>query len=351
VIMSRIVNIGKISIGGGNPVAIQSMTNTDTRDVESTLRQIEALYNAGCELVRVSVPDFDSLNSFSDIVKRSPVPLIADIHYDYRLAIGAIKKGASKVRINPGNIGQSWKIKEIVSVAKAYRTPIRVGANSGSIKESFKGYDNKAIALAESALEETRILESMGFYDIVISAKSSSVKETIEANRYISSRVDYPLHIGVTEAGVFETAVVKSSIGIGTLLLEGIGDTIRVSIAGDPLIEVKIAKKLLKALDLKEGVEVIACPTCARTEIDVESLAHNVETWLEDINTNLTIAVMGCVVNGIGEGKDADIGIAGTTTGAVIFAKGRIVERVRKADLKEKLMKWVKEYSSKNKRA
>ncbi|OAA30978.1 4-hydroxy-3-methylbut-2-en-1-yl diphosphate synthase [Kosmotoga arenicorallina S304] len=346
--MSRIVKIGKISIGGGNPIAIQSMTNTDTRDTKATLEQINALYRAGCDLVRVSIPDFESLDAFAAIVKCSPVPLIADIHYDYRLAIGAIEKGASKVRINPGNIGQSWKVREIVSAAKDYGIPIRVGANSGSIKESFKAYETKAIALAESALEETHILESLGFYDIVISAKSSSVIETIEANKYISSKVDYPLHIGVTEAGIFETAVVKSSVGIGTLLLEGIGDTIRVSIAGDPLTEVRIAKKLLKSLNLREGVEVIACPTCARTEIDVESLAYDVENWLEGLDKNLTVAVMGCVVNGIGEGKDADIGIAGTASGAVIFTKGEIVKRVKKDILKRDFLKLVKEYLRKN---
>ncbi|AKI97294.1 flavodoxin-dependent (E)-4-hydroxy-3-methylbut-2-enyl-diphosphate synthase [Kosmotoga pacifica] len=345
--MSRMVRIGDVIIGGGNPIAIQSMTNTDTRNIKDTVKQIAALHKAGCDLVRVSIPDTESLDAFAEIVKNSCVPLIADIHFDYRLAIGAIKNGASKVRINPGNIGQLWKVREIAKAAKDYGIPIRVGANSGSIREAFKNYDNRAVALAESALEEVRILESMEFYDIVISAKSSSVRETIEANKYISSKVDYPLHIGVTEAGILESAVIKSSIGIGTLLLEGIGDTIRVSIAGDPLMEVRIARKLLKTIGLRKGVEVIACPTCMRTEIDVETLAQEVENWFGDINQDLTIAVMGCVVNGIGEGKDADVGIAGTSVGAVIFSEGEIVEKVEKDHLKERLFERVKQYLNK----
>lgn len=333
--MSRIIKIGNVEIGGNNPIVIQSMTNTKTADVNATISQIRALSSAGCGIVRVSVPDFESIKSLKEIVKNVKIPIVADIHFDYRLAIESIKAGASKIRINPGNIGADWKVREVVRVAKEYGVPIRVGANSGSIK---KGYTHlqKAEALAESALEEVRILESMGFDRIVISAKSSSVMETIEANVYIHSKVDYPLHIGVTEAGVGESAIVKSSIGIGALLIRGIGDTIRVSMAGDPIKEVLIAREILKSLGMLKGPQVIACPTCARTEIEVEVLAKEVTEWLEGIDEELTVAVMGCVVNGIGEGKHADIGVTGTKDQAVIFIKGKIVEQVEKGKLKER---------------
>lgn len=333
--MSKAIKIGNVEIGGNNPVAIQSMTNTSTTDVAATVSQINALASAGCKIVRVSVPDFESAKGLKELVKRVKVPIVADVHFDYRLAIESIKAGASKIRINPGNIGSDWKIREVVRAAKDYDVPIRVGANSGSIKKDYT-HLQKAEALAESALEEVRILEFMEFDKIVISAKSSSVAETIDANVYIHSMVDYPLHIGVTEAGVGESAIVKSSIGIGVLLLKGIGDTIRVSIAGDPIKEVHVAREILKSIGILKGPQVIACPTCARTEIDVENLAKEVTEWLAGIDEDLTVAVMGCVVNGIGEGKEADIGVTGTKDQAVIFMKGKIVEQVEKKKLKER---------------
>lgn len=333
--MSRVVKIGNVEIGGGNPISIQSMTNTKTKDIRGTLKQIAELEKAGCEIVRLSVPDTDSLEALPSILKEVSLPLVADIHFDYKLAIGSIKAGISKIRLNPGNIGDNWKIEEVVRVAKDFKTPIRVGANSGSIKKQFQDYP-KEIALGESALEEVRILEKLGFEDIVISVKSSSVRETVLANEYVHERVDYPLHLGVTEAGIGNLAITKSAIGIGSLLLKGIGDTIRVSIAGDPVNEVIAARDILKSLDLLEAPDIVACPTCARTEIAVENLAEKVTSWLDGDDKKIKVAIMGCVVNGIGEGKDADIGIAGTRNGGVIFVKGKIIDRVENAELEKR---------------
>lgn len=333
--MSRIVKIGNIEIGGGNPVAIQSMTNTKTKDIQRTLKQIGELEKAGCQIVRLSVPDNDSLEALPAILKGVSIPLVADIHFDYKLAIGSIKAGISKIRLNPGNIGDNWKVEEVVRAAKDFKIPIRVGANSGSIKKQFQDYP-KEIALGESALEEVRILEKLGFEDIVISVKSSSVKETVLANKYVHERTDYPLHIGVTEAGIGNTALTKSAIGIGALLLENIGDTIRVSIAGDPVNEVIAARDILKSLELFDAPDIVACPTCARTEIAVEDLAKKVTFWLDGVNEKIKVAIMGCVVNGIGEGKDADIGIAGTRNGGVIFVKGNIIDRVENKELEKR---------------
>lgn len=339
--MSGVVRVGDVLIGGGNPITVQSMTNTKTSDVNKTVEQIKRLEDAGCDLVRVSVPDFESASVLKEITSLSRIPVIADIHFDYKLAVESIKNGAAKVRINPGNIGQDWKVKETVKIAKEYGVPIRVGANSGSLDKRFSSYE-KPIALAESALAQVKILESAGFEDIVISLKSSSVIETIEANKYLYNKTDHPLHLGVTEAGFGLDSTVKSSIGIGTLLLNKIGDTIRVSMSGDPVQEIEVGLSILRSLKLRRGVDVISCPTCARTEIDVEALARKVNSWVGNTDADLSVAVMGCVVNGIGEGTEADIGIAGTASGGVIFVKGEIVEKVERTDLEVRFRHWFK---------
>ncbi len=336
--MIREVEIGSVRLGAENPVAIQSMTNTKTTDVEATVLQIEALRLAGCDLVRIAVPDLDSARALGEITTRSLIPVIADIHFDHRLAIESIRCGASKIRINPGNIGNDNKVEEIVRAAKERSVAIRVGSNSGSIKPGYLDNYDRATALAESVLEEVRLLERLGFEQIVVSAKSSSVLENYACNSYIRQRVDYPIHLGITEAGIGTAAIVKSSAGIGALLLEGIGETIRVSITGDPLQEVRIAKLLLIATGRLFGPELISCPTCGRTEIDVEALAGSVKEWLDEDfpNTQISVAVMGCAVNGVGEGKHANIGIAGTRKGAVIFIKGKIVETVERSRIRER---------------
>ncbi|GAB6190060.1 flavodoxin-dependent (E)-4-hydroxy-3-methylbut-2-enyl-diphosphate synthase [Marinitoga arctica] len=336
------VFVKNIPIGGNNPIIIQSMTNTDTLDIENTLKQIIRLANAGAEIVRVSVRTLDDIPSFKKICETSPVPIVADIHFDYKIAIEAIKVGAAKVRINPGNIGALWKVKEVVKVAKDYNIPIRVGANSGSIKKEYENSNMPRYqALAESALEEVKIMEDLEFNNIVISIKSTNAKENFLSNKYISEKVPYPLHIGITEAGIYEDALVLSSAGLGALLLNNIGDTIRISIAGDPIKEVLVAKKLLTLLEFKKGTRVIACPTCARTEINVEELATKVKNWTKDIDKDLNIAVMGCVVNGPGEAKHADIGIAGTKTGGAIFINGKIAETVSNEKLESTFKKYI----------
>ncbi|PZC52226.1 MULTISPECIES: flavodoxin-dependent (E)-4-hydroxy-3-methylbut-2-enyl-diphosphate synthase [unclassified Mesotoga] len=343
--MSKAVEVGSVLIGGGNPITVQSMTNTKTSDISATIDQIQKLTQAGCDLVRVSVPDLESAEALKEISSLSRIPVIADIHFDHRLAIESIRNGAAKVRINPGNIGAEWKVIETVRVAREYGVPIRVGANSGSLDRNFSSYD-RPIALAESALAQVRILESVGFEDILISLKSSSVSETVSANEYLFEKTNYPLHLGVTEAGFGLDSTVKSSIGIGTLLLKGIGDTIRVSMSGDPVQEVEVGLSILKSLGLRRGVDVISCPTCARTEIDVEALARKIKNWVGSIDADLSVAVMGCVVNGIGEGSEADIGIAGTTSGGVIFVKGEIVEEVKREDLEVRFRHWFDELLS-----
>lgn len=341
--MSRVVKVGKVFIGKGYPVSIQSMTNTKTSDVDATVKQIKELVVAGCEIVRVAVPDLESARSIRKIKQLLDfdVPIVADVHYDHRLAIEAIKSGADKVRINPGNIGQDWKVKELVEVAKERSIPIRVGANSGSLRKDFEQKYDRITALAESALYEVRLLERLGFFDIVISVKSTDVLETIKANEYVASKVEYPLHIGLTEAGVGETAIVKSSIAIGHLLLEGIGNTVRVSIAGDPIKEVIVARRILASLGLRKAGQVIACPTCGRCEIDVEKIAKTIEPLVE--KTDLTVAVMGCIVNGVGEGRHADIGVAGTRQKAVLFESGKILKTIAPDTIVEELIKLIEQ--------
>lgn len=320
-------NIRNIPIGGGSPVTIQSMTNTDTRDAVRTAEQILALENAGCEIVRFSVYDEACAEAIPYIKAHTHVPLVADIHFDHRLAIAAIEKGIDKVRINPGNIGSEQKVRELVSAAKDRGIPIRIGVNGGSLeKDILQKYGVTAEGMLESALRHALILEKCGFYDIVISLKASTVKKTIEANRLAHEKTPYPLHLGVTEAGMDEDAVVKSSVGIGALLADGIGDTIRVSLTGDPVREVIAAKRILKAVGLRsEGVEVVSCPTCGRTRVDLPSIVKKVRDSLPETERSLRIAVMGCAVNGPGEAREADLGIAFGSVNAVVFRKGELV--------------------------
>lgn len=339
---TRKVKVGSCYIGGDSPVTIQSMTNTDTRDVNATLTQINALYEAGCEIIRCAVPDMKAAEALKEICERSPMPVVADIHFDYKLALAAIENGVSALRINPGNIGSVEKVKAVVEVAKAKNIPIRIGVNSGSLEKEILERDGYPTAkgLVESALKHVRILEELEFYDIVISIKSSDVTMMIDAYRLMSESCNYPLHLGVTESGTPFRGTIKSSIGLGTLLAEGIGDTIRVSLTSDPIEEIKVAKEILKALNLrKSGLQFVSCPTCGRTQINLIKIAEEVEKRLENINKNIKVAVMGCAVNGPGEAREADIGIAGGRGEGLIFKKGIIVRKVKEEDLIEELMK------------
>ena len=343
--MTKTVQVGPLRLGGGHPVLVQSMTNTDTRDVPATLAQIRALAAAGCDLVRVSVYDEACAKAVRDLVDGSPVPLVADIHFDYKLALAAMENGIAKMRINPGNIGGADRVRMVADCAKRHHIPIRVGVNSGSVeKELLQKYGGPTPeALTESALGHARLLEEAGFSDIVLSMKSSDVRTTVDAYRLAHRRCDYPLHVGVTEAGLPGQGTVKSAIGIGSLLLDGIGDTIRVSLSGDPVPEAAAGWDILRALNLRtRGVQLIACPTCGRTGIPVAEIGARVERELSDVTVPLKVAVMGCVVNGIGEGKEADVGIAGGGNGAgVLFRKGREPEKVQ-GDLAEILIRAVR---------
>ena len=338
--MTKEVQVGNLKLGNGNPVLVQSMTNTDTRDTEATLRQIRALADAGCDIVRVSVYDEACAEAVKTLVDGSPVPLVADIHFDHRLAIRAAENGIAKLRINPGNIGGEAHVRELADCARAHHIPIRIGVNSGSAeKELLEKYGGPtAECLTESALNHARMLEKAGFDDIVLSMKSSDVKLTIAAYRLAHERCGYPLHVGVTEAGLPGQGTVKSAIGIGALLADGIGDTIRVSLSGDPVPEAKAAWDILRALDLRvRGVQLIACPTCGRTCIPVAEIGKRVEEELADVTVPLKVAVMGCVVNGLGEGREADVGIAGGKSGGVLFVKGEEPRKVE-GDLAEQLI-------------
>lgn len=340
--ITRIVKVGGIEIGGEAPVVIQSMTNTDTRNVEKTLEQIDKLVKAGCQIIRCAVPDMEACDALKGITERSPVPIVADIHFDYRLALKAIDNGVAKLRINPGNIGNYERVKAVVEKAKEKNIPIRIGVNSGSLEKDILERDGKPTAkgLVESALRHVKILEDLNFYDIVISIKSSNVPMMIESYRLMSEKCNYPLHLGVTESGTVFKGTIKSSIGIGTLLAEGIGNTIRVSLTSDPIEEIKVAKEILKALDYtKEGIEFVSCPTCGRTEINLIKIAEEVEERLKDTNKNIKVAVMGCVVNGPGEAREADIGIAGGRGVGIIFKKGQIVKKVKEEELVDELIK------------
>lgn len=339
---TRKLRVGKVFVGGDSEITIQSMTNTDTRDAEKTLKQIRMLYNAGCQIIRCAVPDIKAAESLKEITKNSPIPVVADIHFDYRLALKAIENGVDALRINPGNIGSEERVRLVAEAAKAKNIPIRIGVNSGSLEKDILERDGKVTAegLVESALRHVRILEKLDFYDIVISIKSSDVKMMIEAYRLISEKCDYPLHLGVTESGTKERGTIKSSVGIGTLLAEGIGDTLRVSLTSDPIEEIKVAKEILRSLGLRKGgVEFVSCPTCGRTEIDLIGIANAVEKKLETINKDIKVAVMGCVVNGPGEAREADIGIAGGKGEGIIFKKGKVIKKVKEEELITELMK------------
>ena len=323
--------IGNVGVGSAYPVSIQSMTNTDTRDAQATLTQIRQLAEAGCQLVRVAVPDEEAAEALKIICAESPVPVIADIHFNHRLALLAMEYGISSLRINPGNIGSEQKVREVVSKAKALQVPIRIGVNAGSLeKDLLEQYGHPtAEALVESAMRHVRILEDLNFEEIKISLKASDVPLMIAAYRLIAEKVPYPLHLGVTEAGNAKYGTVKSAIGIGTLLAEGIGDTIRVSLTGNPLQEIPVAKQILRSLDLyPKGVELISCPTCGRTRIGLEQLVDQVDQLVSRIDKPLKLAVMGCVVNGPGEAREADLGIAGGKGEGLIFRKGEIIKKV-----------------------
>ena len=340
--MTRQINVGGVTIGGGAPVVIQSMLNTKTTDVAGSLAQINQLKMAGCQIARLAVPNMEAARGFAEICKESPLPLVADIHFDYKLAIAAAEGGASKIRINPGNIGGEDRVQAVVEVCKDKKIPIRIGVNGGSLdKKLLEKYGHPtADALVESAFEHLALLEKYGFYDTCVSMKSSTVPTMVEAARKFRTRCDYPIHIGVTETGPVKQGLIKSAMGIGALLLEGIGDTIRVSLTDDPVEEVYDAKDILKAAGLrKEGVNIVSCPTCGRTRIDLIGLVNQVDEALKDCQKPITVAVMGCVVNGPGEAREADIGIAGGDGWGMIFEKGEQVEKLPYDELLPALLK------------
>lgn len=340
--MTRQIHIGKVAIGGGAPISVQSMCNTKTTDTAATVAQIKALTAAGCDIVRLAVPDMAAAKNLGNIIKEVSVPLVADIHFDYKLAIEAINQGISALRLNPGNIGGEEKVKKVVAAAQKNNIPIRIGVNAGSLDKKILAKYGKvtAAALVESALEHIRILERENFYDMKISLKAHDVPLTIAAYRLMSETVDYPLHLGITEAGTVNTGIIKSAVGIGALLAEGIGDTFRISLTGDPVVEVKVANEILKSLGLKEyGPTLVACPTCGRTSIDLPAIAEKVEKKLESITEPIDVAVMGCVVNGPGEARGADVGIAGGNGEGLIFRKGEILRKVAEENLVDELFK------------
>lgn len=345
---TKVIAIGDCRIGGGNPVAIQSMTNTKTEDVKATVGQILKLEEAGCEIIRCAVPTMEAAEALAQIKKQIHIPLVADIHFDYRLAIAAMENGADKIRINPGNIGPVDRVRAVVDVARERAVPIRVGVNSGSLeKEMIEKYGRvTAEGLVESALDKVRMIEGMGYDNLVISIKSSDVLMCIQAHEQIAARTDYPLHVGITESGSLLAGNIKSAVGLGTILYQGIGDTVRVSLTGDPVEEVRSAKLILKTLGLRKGgVTVVSCPTCGRTQIDLIGLAGQVERLVEDIDLDIKVAVMGCVVNGPGEAKEADIGIAGGRGEGLLIKKGEVIRKVPEegllSALKEELDKLV----------
>lgn len=339
---TKTVTIGNRVIGGGNPVLIQSMTNTKTEDAKATAAQANRLAAAGCDIIRCAVPTMEAAQRLSEIKKQISIPLVADIHFDYRLAIAAIEHGADKIRINPGNIGGRERLKAVVDAAKERNVPIRVGVNSGSLEkelvEKYRGVTAEGIV--ESALDKAGMIEQMGYDNLVISIKSSDVLMCVKAHELIAAKTDHPLHVGITEAGTLISGNIKSAVGLGLILHQGIGDTVRVSLTGDPLEEVKSAKLILKTLGLRTGgIEVVSCPTCGRTQIDLISLANQVENMVADIPLTLKVAVMGCVVNGPGEAKEADIGIAGGMGEGLIIKKGKVYKKVPEAQLLEELRK------------
>ncbi len=345
--VSRVISIGDQVIGGGNPILIQSMTNTKTENVQETVRQIQELERTGCEIIRCAVPTMEAAKAIAQIKRQISIPLVADIHFDSRLAIAAIENGADKIRINPGNIGGRERLQSVVTAAKERGIPIRVGVNSGSLEkhlvERYGGVT--AEGLAQSALDKVRMIEQMGYENLVISIKSSDVPMCVRAHELLAPRTDYPLHIGITESGTLLAGNIKSAVGLGILLHQGIGDTIRVSLTGDPVEEIRSARLILRTLGLRRtGIEVVSCPTCGRTQIDLIGLANQVEKMVEDIPLNLKVAVMGCAVNGPGEAKEADIGIAGGVCEGLLIKKGKIIRKLPEEELvsalREELLHW-----------
>jgi len=331
---TRLVKIGQVGVGGKSPLSVQTMTNTDTANVSATVKQIKTAERAGCDLVRVAVPDMKAAQAIGDIKEKISIPLIADIHYDYRLALECVRQGIDKLRINPGNIGSADRVKAVVSAAKKAGIPIRIGVNMGSLEKQFLSkFGRTPRAMVESALRHIRILEKHGFKDTIIAMKASDVERTVASYRMLAQKVDYPFHVGVTEAGTVFSGTIKSAMGIGSLLLDGIGDTIRVSLTGPVKEEVKVGFEILRALGLRQrGVTITSCPTCGRSTIDVEKLATTLEKKLQHIDKPIHLAVMGCVVNGPGEAAEADLGITGAKNKAVIFKKGKIFRQVKSQD-------------------
>ncbi len=338
---TRQIQLGSVAIGGGAPISVQSMTNTDTRDAAATLGQIRRLAEAGCEIVRCAVPDLEAARALAAIRRECPLPLVADIHFDYKLALTALASGVDGLRLNPGNIGERWKVEEVVRACAERKVPIRIGVNGGSLeKELLEKYGHPtAEAMAESALGHIRILEDLGYREIKVSLKASGIRRTVEAYRLLAHQVDYPLHIGITEAGTTWSGTVKSAVGLGVLLYEGLGDTLRVSLTGDPVEEVRVGWEILKSLELRErGPVFVSCPTCGRCQIDLIGVAEEVEARLHDLPKKITVAVMGCVVNGPGEAREADVGIAGGKGQGLLFRKGEVVRKVPQGDLADALV-------------
>lgn len=346
---TKVIRIGDTAIGGDYPIAIQSMCNTKTEDVASTVAQILALEEAGCDIIRVAVPTMAAAEAISDIKKQIHIPLVGDIHFDYRLALAAIEHGVDKIRINPGNIGSMERVKAVVDAAKAHRIPIRVGVNSGSLeKDIVEKYGHvTAEGIVESALAKVKMIEDLDYDQMVISIKSSDVMMCVKAHELIAKQTDYPLHVGITESGTIISGNIKSAVGLGIMLNEGIGNTIRVSLTGDPLEEIKSAKLILRTLGLRKGgIEVVSCPTCGRTQIDLIGLANQVENMVQDIDLDIKVAVMGCVVNGPGEAREADIGVAGGRGEGILIKKGQIIRKMPESELlgalRDELLHWEK---------
>lgn len=344
---TKVVQIGDRVIGGGNPILIQSMTNTRTEDVAATVEQIHRLEAVGCEIIRCTVPTIEAAHALTEIKKQISIPLVADIHFDYKMAIAAIEAGADKIRINPGNIGSLDRVRAVVDAARERNVPIRVGVNGGSLEKEIVERDHGVTAegLVESALHQTAVIEDMGYDNLVISIKSSNVMLCAKAHELLAQKTNYPLHVGITEAGTLYSGNIKSAVGLGMILSQGIGDTIRVSLTGDPVEEIKSAKLILRTLGLRQGgIEVVSCPTCGRTKIDLIGLANQVENMVADIPLNLKVAVMGCIVNGPGEAKEADIGIAGGKGEGLLIKKGEVVRKVPEDQLlsvlREELLHW-----------
>lgn len=346
---TKVIQIGDRFIGGEHPILIQSMTNTKTEDVQATVEQIKRLQMAGCDIIRLAVPTMEAAKAFGEIKKQVDIPMVADIHFDYRLAIAAMENGADKIRINPGNIGSVEKIKAVVDMAKERNIPIRIGVNSGSLEKHIVEKYGKVTAegIVESALGKIKQIEDLGYDNLVVSIKSSDVLMSVKAHELIAKQTNYPLHVGITESGTVLSGNIKSSVGLGIILHQGIGNTIRVSLTGDPVEEIKSAKLILKTLGLRKGgIEVVSCPTCGRTQIDLIALANQVESMVEDINLDIKVAVMGCAVNGPGEAKEADIGVAGGIGEGLIIKKGEIIKKVPETmlleELRKELLNWPK---------